>query len=179
MEFCRPMLRERNEMFVTRKNSLRAPLAALAAAMLFGCGAQMAGPTWYESPPGLTGATGATVTMSDNQAGGKVPDGDTRVVTVDGQPVDPMAFDKVVLPPGPHTLGVKYNGAAAIATVPISATLQAGDSYEVKGARTGPCDAELWLQQQGSDQASTARLATHLTAKPSAYGTSVFAVACN
>jgi hypothetical protein len=166
-------------MSMTRKNSLRAPLFALTAAMLFGCGAQMGGPAWYESPPGLTGATGATVTMSDNQAGGKVPDGDTRVVTVDGQTVSPTDFDKVVLPPGPHTLGVKYNGATAIATIPISATLQAGDTYEVKGVRTGPCDAELWLQQQGVDQTATARLATHLTAKPSAYGTSVFAVACN
>jgi hypothetical protein len=179
MGFYRARLRERNEMSGTRKKSLRAPLCALAIATLWGCGAQMGAPAWYESPPGLNGANGATVSMSDNQAGGKVPDGDTRVVTVDGQTVSPTEWDKIVLPPGTHTLGVKYNGVAAIATVPISATLQAGDNYQVKGVRTGPCDAELWLEERGADQAPAAKLATHLTAKPSAYGTSVFAVACN
>jgi hypothetical protein len=49
----------------------------------------------------------------------------------------------------------------------------------VKGERTGPCDAELWLEERGADQAPAAKFATHLTAKPSAYGTSIFAVACN
>ncbi len=150
------------------------------AAMLCGCGGMnSASSPWYQSPPGLAAANGATVSMSDNQAGGTVPDGDTRVVTVDGQKVSPMEWDKVTLPPGPHTLGVQYNGAAAVATVDIKATLRAGDTYEVKGERTGPCDAQLWLQDQGGGQASSAKLETHLVAKPSQYGSSIMAVVCN
>ncbi len=157
--------------------TLRLPILALTTAMLWGCGA--AGSPWYQSPPGLAAANGATVSMSANQAGGTVPDGDTRVVTVDGQTVSPMEWDKVVLPPGPHTLGVEYNGVAAIATVPIRAILRPGHSYEVKGLRTGPCDADLWLEDHGSNPAPSAKLETHLTVKPSPYGSSVFAVACD
>jgi hypothetical protein len=81
---------------------------------------------WYQSPPDLVAANGATVSMSANQAGGSIPEGDTRVVSVDGQTVGPTDWDKIVLPPGPHTLGVEYNGAAAAATVRIRANLRPG-----------------------------------------------------
>jgi len=163
-----------------RATSIRVSVMALAAAMLWGCGGmQSASSPWYQSPPGLDAANGATVSMSANQAGGTISDGDTRVVTVDGQTVSPMEWDKVVLPPGPHALGVQYNGAAAVATVQIRATLQPGDTYEVKGQRTGPCDAELWLEDHRSDQAPSTKLETHLTAKPSRNGYSIMAVVCN
>jgi hypothetical protein len=153
---------------------------ALAAAMLFGCGGMnSASSPWYQSPPGLTAADGATVTMSQNQAGGPVADGDTRVVTVDGQKVSPMEWDKIVLPPGQHSLGVQYNGLAAVATVRLQASLKAGATYEVKGERTGPCDAALWLAPDGSDRAGVAKSETHLMAKPSRNGYSVMAVVCN
>ena len=153
---------------------------ALSAVMLWGCGGMnSASSPWYQSPPGLVAANGATVSMSANEAGGSIPDGDTRVVSIDGQTVGPTDWDKIVLPPGPHTLGVEYNGAAAAATVPIRANLRPGDLYEVKGQRTGPCDAELWLEDHGSDQAPSAKIETHLLAKPTRYGSSVLAVACN
>jgi len=153
---------------------------SLASALLWGCGGtQSASSPWYESPPGLAAANGATVSMSDNQAGGTAPDGDTRVVSVDGQQVSPAEWDKVVLPPGQHTLGVKYNGIAAAATVQLHATLRPGDTYQVKGERTGPCDANLWLEDHGAGATTGTKLETHLTAKPSQYGSSVFAVACN
>ena len=158
----------------------RVTVLALAATILWGCGGmKSASSPWYKSPPGLTAANGATVSMSENQAGGTVPDGDTRVVAIDGQPVSAMEWDKVVLPPGPHTLGVEYNGVAAVATVPIQAALRPGDTYVVKGQRTGPCDADLWVEDHGSNQAPSAKIGTHLTAKVSPYGSSVFAVACN
>jgi hypothetical protein len=158
----------------------RISLCAVMAATLAGCGSgTMSANPWYEAPAGVTAATGATVAKSDNSAGGTVPDGDTRVVTVDGQTVSPMDFDKVVLAPGAHSLGVKYNGTAAIATVTMGVMARPGESYEVKGERTGPCDAELWLQGVGANAAPGSKLETHLTAKPSAYGASAFAVACN
>ncbi|HZT52037.1 MAG TPA: hypothetical protein VFA22_08890 [Stellaceae bacterium] len=151
---------------------------ACAATMLWGCsGSGPASSPWYQSPPGLDAAHGAVVSKSDNQAGGTIPDGDTRVVTVDGQTVSPAEWDKVTLPPGPHTLGVQYNGTTAAAKVEIRATLRAGAAYEVKGERTGPCDANLWLEDHGTPAAP--KLETHLTAKPSQYGSSVMAVACN
>lgn len=160
--------------------SSRISVLALAVATLCGCGGMnSASSPWYQSPPGLTSANGATVTMSSNQAGGTAPDGDTRVVTIDGQPVSAMNWNKVVLPPGPHSLGVEYNGVAAVATVPIQANLRTGDTYEVKGERTGPCDANLWLVDQGADQAPSAKIETHLRAKATQYGSSVFAVVCN
>ena len=159
-------------------NSLRVSVLALAAATVWGCGMQASSP-WYQSPPGLSAESGATVSMSANQAGGTTPDGDTRVVTVDGQTVGPTDWDKVVLLPGPHTLGVEYNGVAATATVQIRATLRRGDAYEVKGQRTGPCDADLWLEDHAVDQAPSTKLETHLMAKPSQYGSSIMAVVCN
>lgn len=160
--------------------STRFSLLALVGAMLWGCsGTNTASSPWYETPAGVTAANGATVSKSDNQAGGTRPDGDTRVVTVDGKPVNAAEWDKVVLPDGPHALGVKYNGIAAAATVEIRANLRPGESYEVKSVRTGPCDAEVWLQPQGSDNTPYAKIETHLTAKPSPYGSSAFAVACD
>jgi hypothetical protein len=163
-----------------RVTSLRVSVLAVAAATLCGCGGMNAASSpWYQSPPGLDSAHGATVSMSANQAGGTIPDGDTRVVAVDGEKVSPMEWDKIVLPPGPHSLGVEYNGAAAVATVEMRATLRPGDTYEVKGHRTGPCDAELWLEDHGSDQGPTTRHETHLMAKPSRNGYSVMAVVCN
>jgi hypothetical protein len=44
---------------------------------------------WYQSPPDLVAANGATVSMSANEAGGSIPEGDTRIVSVDGQTVGP------------------------------------------------------------------------------------------
>jgi hypothetical protein len=157
--------------------ALRFAVLALLAAMLWSCGAT--GSPWYEAPPGLTGATGATVSMSDNPAAAGGPDGDTRVVTVDGQPVSAMEWDRVVLTPGQHTLGVQYNGASAASTVPIRAMLRTGASYAVKGQKDGPCDAVLWLEDRSTNQALGDRLETHLTAKPMMSGAPVFAVACN
>ncbi|HUB95659.1 MAG TPA: hypothetical protein VL993_07065 [Stellaceae bacterium] len=161
---------------------LRFSLLPLIAAMQWGCSSGMTPasiPPWYESPAGLTAATGATVSKSDNQTGGKVPDGDTRVVTVDGQQVDPSQWDKVILPGGLHTLGVMYNGTGAAATVPMQVNVRPGKTYEAKAVRTGPCDAEVWLQGHDSNETPSAHIETHLTAKPSAYGSSAFAVACN
>jgi len=158
----------------------RFSLLALTAATIWGCGGMnSANSPWYQSPASVTAANGATVSKTDNQAGGTIPDGDTHVAAVDGKPVNPMEADKVLLPAGPHTLGVKYDGTAAAATVQIHADLRPGDTYEVKAERTGPCDADVWLEGQGSHEMSSAKIGTHLTAKPSPYGSSVFAVACD
>jgi hypothetical protein len=158
----------------------RVSVLALGLAMMSGCaGTNSASSPWYQSPAGLTPANGATLVKSDNQAGGTVPDGDTRFVTVDGQPVSAMEWDKVLVPPGPHSLGVTYNGLTAIASVEIQATLRPGDTYAVKAQRTGPCDADLWLEDQRSHQAASAKLEAHLSAKPSQFGSSVFAAACD
>jgi hypothetical protein len=160
-------------------NSLRLPALALTATMLWGCGAGPAAAPWYQSPPGFTAATGATVSMSSNPDVGGDPDGDTRVTTVDGQTVSPMEFDKVVLPPGDHTLGVQYNGASQVASVVIRAVFRPGVNYAVKGQNDGSCAATLWLEDQSTNKALGDRLETHLTAKPNSRGSSVFAVACN
>ena len=158
----------------------RFSLLALTAAILSGCGGMKStGSPWYESPADVTAANGVTVSKSDNQAGGKTPDGDTHVVAVDGKPVNVIDTDKVLLAAGPHTLGVKYDGTAAIATVQMRTDLRAGQTYEVKAERTGPCDARIWLESQSSHELYGAKIDTHLTAKPSPYGSSVFAVACD
>ena len=157
--------------------ALRLPVLIVLAAMLWSCGTARS--SWYQSPPGLTGATGATVSMSDNPPSGGDPDGDTRVVTVDGQPVFALDFDKIVLPPGQHTLGVEYNGAVAYATVPLQATLRAGTSYLAKGQRSAPCDAAVWLQDQSTGQPFGDKLPAHLITKPSVSGAPIFAAACN
>lgn len=157
----------------------RLPVLALAASMLWGCGGRPAPAPWYQAPPGLTGATGATVSMSGNPADADGPDGDTRIVTVDGLAVSPMEFDKVVLPPGDHTLGVKYNGTSQAATVTIRAILRPGASYAAKGQHDGACDADIWLEDQATNQPLGNRLEAHLMAKPSVQGGSVFAIACN
>jgi hypothetical protein len=157
----------------------RLSLLALTAAILWGCGGmKSASSPWYQSPANVTAVNGATVSKSDNQAGGTIPDGDTHVVAVDGTLVSAIDTDKVLLSAGQHTLGVKYDGIAAAATVQIQADLRPGHTYEVKAERTGPCDANVWLEGQGSHEMSSAKIETHLTAKPSPYGSSVFAVAC-
>ena len=157
--------------------AMRFSMVTILAAALAGCTNPHS--PWYDPPPGLTSATGATVSMTQNPAAQSGPDGDTRVVTIDGQPVSALDFDKIVLPPGQHTLGVEYNGASSAATVPIEATLRAGESYVAKGQKDGPCDADVWLQDQNSDQVLGNKLQTHLTAKPAINGAPVFAVACN
>ena len=158
--------------------ALRLSLFVAVAGALVGCGANTGSP-WYQSPPGLTAATGATVSMSANPTSGHGPDGDTRIITVDGQQVSPMEWDKVVLPPGTHTLGVEYNGTDAAATVPIPAMLHAGERYAAKGQKDGPCDATVWLQDQNTNAVLGRKLETHLSAKPLVTGASVFALACN
>ncbi len=158
--------------------ALRLSALAILAAALGSCTNPHS--PWYDTPEGITGATGATVSLSQNpETPGGGPDGDTRIVTIDGQPASALDFDKVVLPPGEHTLGVEYNGAAAAATVSIKATFRAGVSYEAKGHKDGPCDAMIWLQENGSNQALGAKLEAHLTAKPAITGAPVFALACN
>ncbi|HUK57945.1 MAG TPA: hypothetical protein VLV50_01845 [Stellaceae bacterium] len=134
---------------------------------------------FYDAPTGLTGATGATVGLSQNPNTPSGADGDTRIVTVDDQPVSALDFDQVLLQPGEHTLGVEYFGAAAAATVPITATFRAGARYQARGRKEGPCDAVVWLQQEGADQALSKQFNVHLTAKPAITGAPVFAVACN
>ncbi len=116
---------------------------------------------------------------SSNPAVAGDPDGDTCVTTVDGQTVSPMEFDKVVLPPGDHTLGVQYNGASQVATVAIRAILRPGVTYAVKGQNDGSCAATLWLEDESMNKPLGDRLDAHLTAKPSSRGSTVFAVACN
>jgi hypothetical protein len=162
---------------MTGAAALRLSVVTIIAASFSSC-ANPHSP-WYDPPPGLTSATGATVNMSQNPETPSGPDGDTRVVTVDGQPVSALDFDKIVLPPGDHELGVEYNGLAAEATVPVKATLHAGEIYEVKGQKDGPCDANVWLQDLSTDQMAGTKLGTHLTAKPAISGAPVFAVACD
>jgi len=161
-----------------RYASLRLSIVGIFALTLWSCDRTQQSP-WYEPPAGLTGANGATVSLSNNPPSPGGPDGDTRLMTIDGQPVSVLYFDKVVLPPGQHTLGIEYNGAAASATVSIKATLQAGANYSAKGQRAGACDATVWLQDDSTGQAMGERLDTHLTAKPMVNGAPVFAVACN
>lgn len=152
--------------------------AAFAALCLSACAGDPHSP-WYETPQGLTAATGATVSHTENAPLANAPDGDTRVVTVDGLPVSAMSWDEIVLPPGAHTLGVKYNGAVSQGNVTIRALLQAGATYTVKGERDGPCDALLWLQEQRSGQLLGEKQDTHLAAKPMPSGAPPFAVACD
>jgi hypothetical protein len=158
-------------------SSVRLPVLALAASMLWSCGTPHS--YWYEPQADLTSATGATVNMSQNPPSASGPDGYTNVLTVDGQPLAAMQFAKVVLPPGAHTLGVQYNGAYAAATVEIHAMLQPGVSYTAKGQRDGVCDAMVWLEDQSTHQALGDRRLGHMTAKPMVTGAPVFAVACN
>lgn len=158
--------------------ALRATALAFTATMLWGCGGPPGSP-WYQTPPGVTGANGATVSMTANPTDAAGAHGDTRVVTVDGKPVSGMDFDKVVLPPGEHTLGVEYNGVAATATVPFRASLRSGGTYAVKGEKDGPCDAKLWLEDESTNQALGNATITHVVAKPTMNGAPVFAVACN
>ena len=155
----------------------RMSAVTIAAAVLASCAGQSS--PWYDPPPGLTSATGATVSMSQNPATPGGPDGDTRVVTIDDKPVNALNFDKIVLPPGNHTLGVEYNGTAASATVSIEGTLRAGTSYSAKGEKNGPCDARIWLQDQTTNEVLGSKLDTHLMAKATNNGAPVFAVACD
>jgi hypothetical protein len=153
--------------------------AALLGTLWLASCAKFSGSPWYEAPPGLTAATGATVSHSDNPAAGTAPDGDTRVVTIDGLPVDAMHWDEIVLPAGDHSLGVEYNGASSQADVTIHAALQAGTVYTVNGERSGPCDAKLWLQEKTSGRLLGPKHEMHLYAKPIATGAPPFAVACD
>jgi hypothetical protein len=152
--------------------------AAVCAATLASCGGDSRS-SWYQSPAGLTPQAGATVSMSTNSPLGGAPDGDTRVVTIDGLPVFALDFDKVVLPPGAHTLGVEFNGAFAYGTIPVNVTFRAGTSYFVKGQRSGPCDAVVWLQDQSTGQPFGDKQATHLITKPASTGTPFSSIACN
>lgn len=162
---------------MTGATALRLAIALILGAALGSCTNPHS--PWYDTPSGLTTATGATVSLTQNPSTPSGPDGDTRVLAIDDQPVSALDFDKVLLPPGQHTLDVEYNGAYAAATVPITATFRAGASYTARGERSGPCDGAVWLQEEGSNQVLGKKFETHLTVKPLVAGAPVFAVACN
>lgn len=142
-------------------------LPLLAALALAACARTYE--TTYAPPPGLTAATGATVT------GSKATDAATghlnRIVVagIDAVPTEAMnsvfqEWDAVVLvPPGPHQVElrsylVKFpNQYLAAAVIPLDA--RAGEAYVIRGlpratAANGVLMVDLWAETASGERAS-------------------------
>jgi hypothetical protein len=95
----------------------------------------------------LNPATGATVKSTEETGFITVSTkGDTYIAAVDGIRLPSRNRRPVLLAPGKHELSVTFQFGAFGAMTMISAELNAGATYLVKGVKEAPCYAKFWLQ---------------------------------
>lgn len=102
----------------------------------------------YVFAPGVTGSNGATVMSSSKKFGLIFATDETHVIAVDGEPIPTLGLRPILLAPGEHELGVRFEFGAFAASDILSVDLKSAGIYAVRGEKQGPCTVWLWVQDQ-------------------------------